>query len=161
MRAEIRHVLGGLGPGRNMSAAALARKVYQSRCIGAVVRSASADPSPLPRSPHGDAINRTWPDLSWRARFAMCSATTARGKVGSLRSQDIPWIDAGSARGALCGCCNPAPGRAALLPCHFSAALQHQLFKLKIWSAARFSGPGWALHPGARPTASHMGPIER
>ncbi len=69
-------------------------------------------------------------------RQAMCSATTARGKVGSLRSQDVPWIDAGSARGALCGCCNPAPGRAALLPCHFSAALQHRLFKLKIWSAA-------------------------
>jgi hypothetical protein len=160
LSAEIRHVLGdhGSGTGRQLPCRAqpVDLGVSEQWCAGPAVK-----PSPLPRSPHGDAINRTWPDLSWRARFAMCSATTARGKVGSLRSQDIPWIDAGSARGVLCGCCNPAPGRAALLRCHFSGALQHRLFKLKIWSAARFSGPGWALHPGARPTASHMGPIER
>ena len=108
LSAEIRHVLGdhGSGTGRQLPCRAqpVDLGVSEQWCAGPAV-----EPSPLPRSPHGDAINRTWPDLSWRARFAMCSATTARGKVGSLRSQDIPWIDAGSARGALCGCCNLAP----------------------------------------------------
>ena len=160
LSAEIRHVLGDHGPGTGRQLPCRAQPVdlgvSEQWCAGPAV-----EPSPLPRSPHGDAINRTWPDLSWRARFAMCSATTARGKVGSLRSQDIPWIDAGSARGVLCGCCNPAPGRAALLRCHFSAALQHRFSKLKIWSAARCSSRNCWFHHNLRGHAVHMGSIER
>jgi hypothetical protein len=148
---------------RNRSAAALACTVCRSRCIGAVVCSASHGTQSSTQQPSWRCHQ---PDLAGfelacKIRHVMCSATTAPGKVGSLRSQDIPCIDAGSARGALCGCCNPAPRRAALLPCNFSAGLRHWSCKLKIRSAARFSGPGWAFHPGARPTASHMGPIER